>query len=550
MLHWLRALNLKRFTQHPALPTRLQAASNLLVLLTWWGVFFSQLYFEWNNNPQYAYGWCVPWVAAFLFYLRLRELPAAALPKAPGHTLTLAGLAGLLLCFCCLYLIFETHIDWRLVIWLQAAVAVGATWLLAQYWTCHPKPQHWLAGVVAVCCLGVPWPTVMEMWTIHTLLKGVIHVTVSTLNTLGIAAIQQGNLIVLSKHFVSMEEACSGVRSLQSSLMLSVFLGELWRLSLGRRAILVGVGLACALGFNVLRAIGLSLSVYRFGPAATNHWHGPASEVVFLACLLSISAAAWWLKSPEPSPAPHAARPDLGHWTALRWLPTLPCLGLVAGLLALPPIAHYWYASGPSLPHAGISWHVDWQAGCPQSIQHDIPAHVQETLVFDVGSCVSWQSPGEYSWLAYYFQWQRDKAAQLGGFHGPELCLPTAGWNLPEEGPQLQFSQGPVELIFRSFRFHKNQQSLYVFFTQWDRSGYPYHTQQGRLRLDRLRQVWQRKRSKLKTNLQVMLLGPQSFDHAADVLRTWLEQAIVVDTQLGQGQTPLQAAYPLPTLDS
>src|SRR5438094_9120797 len=74
---------------------------------------------------------------------------------------------------------------------------------------------------------------------------------------LGIPAQVQGNLIRVSNGLVGVNEACSGIRSLQTSLMIGLLCGELKRLSILRRAALVGGAVAIALVANFLRAVVL-----------------------------------------------------------------------------------------------------------------------------------------------------------------------------------------------------------------------------------------------------------------------------------------------------
>ena len=59
---------------------------------------------------------------------------------------------------------------------------------------------------------------------------------------LTIPAVQHGNVIEVKIGLVGVDEACSGVRSLQATLMVSVFFGELYCASWLRRIVLVLCG--------------------------------------------------------------------------------------------------------------------------------------------------------------------------------------------------------------------------------------------------------------------------------------------------------------------
>src|SRR5215813_5068184 len=106
-------------------------------VLLWLEVIF-QLQSEWSLNPQYSYGWTVPFLAAWIFYQRWNCRPnpePAAWPRVPSIVLFLAAA-----------ILFPARIiavanpDWRLVSWTMALVAAiislcaihlagGRTWL-------------------------------------------------------------------------------------------------------------------------------------------------------------------------------------------------------------------------------------------------------------------------------------------------------------------------------------------------------------------------------------------------------------------------------------
>src|ERR1700726_2541210 len=75
-----------------------------------------------------------------------------------------------------------------------------------------------------------------------------------TVALFGLPAEVQGNLIQLPTGLVGVNEACSGVRSLQTSLMIGLLFGELKRFKLGPRVLLVVAAIATALFANFLRS--------------------------------------------------------------------------------------------------------------------------------------------------------------------------------------------------------------------------------------------------------------------------------------------------------
>jgi exosortase len=92
--------------------------------------------------------------------------------------------------------------------------------------------------------------------------------TVEILGWLNIPALQRGNLIELATGTVGVNDACSGIRSFQSSFMAGLFLGELYLLRGRTRLWLLAGGLVLAFGLNVVRTLWLSYEASSSGLSA------------------------------------------------------------------------------------------------------------------------------------------------------------------------------------------------------------------------------------------------------------------------------------------
>ena len=89
------------------------------------------------------------------------------------------------------------------------------------------------------------------------LMRTVAAVATEALSLCGIPAQLEGSLIRVSTGLVGVNEACSGVRSLQTSLMIGLLFGELKRLSVPKRFALILGALAIAIVANFARAFFL-----------------------------------------------------------------------------------------------------------------------------------------------------------------------------------------------------------------------------------------------------------------------------------------------------
>src|SRR5712691_12573181 len=83
-------------TRRPAaartFPWRLAFAAIAFLLL--WLELINQLQSEWSLNPQYGYGWTVPFLAAYIFYQRWLRRPSPAASSLPSLTIAIAVLAA------------------------------------------------------------------------------------------------------------------------------------------------------------------------------------------------------------------------------------------------------------------------------------------------------------------------------------------------------------------------------------------------------------------------------------------------------------------------
>ncbi len=144
--------------------------------------------------------------------------------------------------------------------------------------------------------VAVPWPSLVEQPLIQGLTRLDTSITTELLGWFGIAAMPHGNVIELATGVVGIDEACSGIRSFQATLMISLFLGELYQLSVLGRSALCFAGFALSFLFNLVR---MSLVVWvaaRKGQAAFASWHDPAGVTILVACFCCLWGMGVWLK--------------------------------------------------------------------------------------------------------------------------------------------------------------------------------------------------------------------------------------------------------------
>jgi exosortase/archaeosortase family protein len=94
---------------------------------------------------------------------------------------------------------------------------------------------------------------------------------------------------------VEVTEGCSGIRSIQSFLMSSLFFGELMKLRTNQRIALVGIGIAVAWGLNVVRASSLAAIRFLRGQEAFDQAHDNAGLLAFIVGSILLLAFSSWI---------------------------------------------------------------------------------------------------------------------------------------------------------------------------------------------------------------------------------------------------------------
>jgi exosortase/archaeosortase family protein len=130
--------------------------------------------------------------------------------------------------------------------------------------------------------VAVPWLVQIENSIIQGMTRAVAFAAVEIAGWIGVGAYQIGNIIELHNGFVGVDEACSGVKTLQASIMVALVLGELFQLRAARRVGLLVAGAAWVFLCNVLRATTLVIIAAKQGTGALTSWHDPVGIAVLI----------------------------------------------------------------------------------------------------------------------------------------------------------------------------------------------------------------------------------------------------------------------------
>ncbi len=461
------ALAEDRARSSPVSRFTLEAILLVVGLAILWFILCRQLSYEWAANEQYSYGWFIPFFAAFLFWLRWEERPGkGGRQKAEG------GIVGALIAVVALAALFPVRLfevanpDWRPLSWVHALIVVSLTLLAIWLWGGKSAVRHF-AFPVCFILVAVPWITPIEAPLVQGLMRLVASVATETLTLFGIPAQLEGSLIRVNNGVVGVSEACSGVRSLQTSLMIGLLFGELKRLTIARRCALVGAALAIALFANFARAFFLVWIAATENLAAVERWHDIAGYAIVGAVFLGTVAIAAWLARGQRSEG-RSQRSEVGdpRSEARPGFPSTLNPQLLAFfvlyLLFVEGGVETWYRWHERGLVASAGWTIRWPKTMAGYHEIKIDDEVRSTLRFDAGHEAAWRSPlndvsGAQSASTYlfFFRWNPGGETVLRArAHRPDICLPSAGWKqISDRGVESISVRDGVKLPVRRVTF-------------------------------------------------------------------------------------------------
>jgi exosortase len=490
-----------------------------------WLIVINQLRFEWSINPQYSYGWTVPFLGLYLFLKRWSTRPPLGPSRAP---LALAVIVALLaFSLMPMRLIQEANPDWRLISWAMALMLAGLT-LCALF---HAGGWPWVAHFafpVLFILVAVPWPVPLETRLVQGLMRTNASIAVEGLAWLGFPAAQHGNIIQIGSMQVGVEEACSGVRSLQTTLMISLFLGELYQLGVARRCLLVALGFGVAFLCNVARTFFLVLLSTSRGTDALAKWHNTAGLAVLAGSVAGLLLLAQLLRTKRAAEA-NAAEPDVAGRRA-RPLPVRALVALIAWLLLVEAATEVWYRSHESAALKNPAWSIDWPQSGARFKKIEISDTARAILKYNKGEAAAWANPDGSSWMAFFLRLLPGRtAAQLATAHGPGICLPATGIAMRSDLGIRPLQLRGIVLPFHAYVFEYNQRPLHVFYCLWEdraRDGGNPKIGDAITYATRLRAVRGGVRNTGQQVLEIAVLGYDSESQAETALVRQLEEMI------------------------
>ena len=431
----------------------------------------------WYTDPNYTYGWIVPPLVAVFLWRRLGTQPAAfwdSFRKQPtaGRTFNRWLLA---LPFVALFPIEVLRTEYHqsgIVLWGINLAAVGLN--LGAIWWIGGRRLLAVAGFpVAFFLTAVPWPAFIAHPIQQNLMISVANGVTEVLLWMGVPVTLSGAVLTLSKGTVGIVEACSGLRSLQSGLMVSMAVAELFLLPFKRRWVLAGFGIFLALADNFIRTFTLCMIVEKSGEAGLHKAHDTVGLIAMYTLYILIwvagkilargnTAGDVWPGKRVPGQA--------GIFSSFNWkaLPDArPALAL--GLIAFS-VVHAWYLvlEVKAKPQTTPYFTAKFGGGTPvgkiefnEEVWNQLGANSGEQLRYT-------NALASFGFVdAYHLFWKPSPMSKVALHHRPDICMPGTGWKQVGDVVPIKLELDGQTLDFHLFRFERTNVRAFQLWGVW-----------------------------------------------------------------------------------
>lgn len=395
---------------------------------------------HWVHNPDFSHGFFTPLLSILLFRESRRAGPLRH-PRAGGPLLAaVAGLLAAALAGLVAAGLFAVSLGWSHSLVSFALTAAFAVALSAGLAALAAEPLrfaafNWIALVGAgLWLLSTPLPPGAYSTLSLQLQTWVTGGVLTALHVLGVAARQEGNLIVLAGTTVGVEEACSGIRSLISCVYAGFFFSAFLVHRPWSRALLPFLAAPLAIAMNFARSLTLTL-LANAGADIAGFWHNATGFAVLgvTAAVLFVLALLLEPRRGGISPAPAgsaAAAPSSSFLAAAQ--------GSLGGALALAVVITVFFflhtrpaaqspAASPDLaavlPSAPEGWKVFTSADLYRFADALETDHLaQRTYLKGPGG-----DPVQITVYLAYWPAGRTSVSTVAT-HTPDACWPGSGW--------------------------------------------------------------------------------------------------------------------------
>lgn len=211
---------------------------------------------DWWNDPDYSHGLlCAPLAIAVAFS---RGRALAALARSPRSEALAGAAAGIVL-------LFAGTLGAELFLTRASLLVVLASAVVYLYGWRHLRA---LAFPFALLACSIPIPAIVITRITLPLQYIASATTEASLDLMNIPVLREGNVLILPNAALQVAEACSGIRSLVSLVVLALIVARFAESRTSARFAIVASAAPIAVVVNSLRVTATALATYQYGPSA------------------------------------------------------------------------------------------------------------------------------------------------------------------------------------------------------------------------------------------------------------------------------------------
>jgi exosortase D (VPLPA-CTERM-specific) len=380
------------------------------------------------QTPEYSHGPLIPVLSALLFLRQLRDVPVEPGPKRNRWVGVTVVVAALALASLGKLANIADIVAYATILWIGGLLLISFGWQTGR--------QFWPPVLHLVYMLPLPGVLYYKMSTWLQFVSSELGVWF--LQLLSVPVFLEGNIIDLGVYKLHVAEACSGLRYLFPILSFSYIFAVLYRGPLWHKAVLLISAAPITVLMNSVRIGIAGYIVNHYGVTWVEGFtHFFEGWVIFLACILILFGLARIMLLFQSQRMGLAEALDLDTTgfaaQAARLRLVRPSAALITAAVLSTGIALAWNA----MPDRGLtpiereSFDLfprqlgDWrQQGLPQTLEDSVAT----SLGADDYHSVQMQRSQDAVEVGLFMAWYADQSQ--GGVHSPEICLPSAGWEI------------------------------------------------------------------------------------------------------------------------
>jgi exosortase len=256
---------------------------------------------HWASDDDFSHGFFVIPLAAYFVWERRRALLEAPVrPSMAGFALVGASLL--------VFIAGRFGAELYLTRVSLLGVLAGIVLTLGGW-----KRLRIVAFPLAFLLLMVPLPSVVFNQITFPLQGVASRAGEAVIAAAGVPVLREGNVLHVPGRALEVVEACSGIRSLMSLLMLAIVLGYFTERRIGGRIAIALAAVPIAIVANATRVAGTGLAAYWISPAAAEgFFHSFSGWIVFVVALAGLLAFQRLIEM---------TRTRRARWMEARWSP-------------------------------------------------------------------------------------------------------------------------------------------------------------------------------------------------------------------------------------